>query len=193
MDAYDVERIIEMTSPEPPKRRFDIDIPSQQLASHKAVLSAIAAELALDIMFYVMRVSFTGDSSLDNRIKLFAGAAGLVAAAITVFHYFLTENMARVIGEELKINEKSYFTCDIDRISCKNDDVRVISGGKAILKLTKYHEGCGELMKWARAYEIPIENNISEPSVKARVLAAAVILAVFAAFIILFILSIKAV
>ncbi|MDD7515966.1 hypothetical protein [Ruminococcus flavefaciens] len=188
MKAERVDHIIEMTSPEPPKRRFEIDIPSQKRAANRACLSAAAADLLADLGFYITKTSITGEKEIDEKIAIIAAVIGVALMAVTVFREFLSENIARVIGEELKISDKSYFTCDIERICCKNDDVKVISGGKPVLRLTKAHDGCGELMKWARAYEIPIENNIGLPSLKVRILALAGVFAFLAVCAVLMIL-----
>ena len=191
MDDHDVERIINMSSPEPPEHRFIIDIPSQKRSANRAVLFSSAAALLLDIAVYSANLRFTGSGDTDDRIKIAVGAVLLVLMALAVLSDLLTENIARVTGEELKINEKSYFACDIERIACKNYDVKVISGGKPVLKLTKMHEGCGELMKWARAYDIPIENDTEPPSVKFRIFAFLSISAIFAAFILIMLYFIK--
>lgn len=183
MEAKEVDDIITAQFPGAPSRSFEIDIPAQKREANRATLGVIAAELAFDIAIAVLKTSLTGNRKLDIGIELIAGVVGLIAAALTVFHYFLTENIARVIGEELKTGSRSYSVRDIESIRCVNEDVRVISDGKAVLKLTKYHEGCGELIKWARAYRIPLEIDYKEPSRALKIAAVAGMLAVFAVFI----------
>ena len=108
MDDHDVERIINMSSPEPPEHRFIIDIPSQKRSANKAVLFSSATALLLDIAVYSADLRLTVSGDMDVRIKIAVGAVLLVLMALTVLSDLLTENIARVTGEELKINEKSY-------------------------------------------------------------------------------------
>lgn len=61
---------------------------------------------------------------------------------------------------------------DIDRISCKGYDVNVLSGGKTVLRLKKADKGCEELIRWAKVYNIAIENTGGEPSGSVKVLMA---------------------
>ena len=140
--AY-VDRIIEMKSPEPPKRRFSIDIPKQKSGSDRLYLGVAVTGLATDAVVYFVRRKTTGG---NGGLELVLGAIFLIACIVAVFLDIMNENTARVIGEELKIGQNSYFTCDIERIKCQNSEVKVISGGKPILKLTKSHEGCDELI-----------------------------------------------
>ena len=186
-----VDRIIEMTSPGPPKRRFNIEISKLRQGSDRIYLYASVSGLITDVIVYFTRGRIFGEDVSDGSINIVIGVICAVIAAFAVFRNFLGENTARVIGEELKINDKSYFTCDIERISCKDSYVHVISGGKPILKLTKAHEGCDELIRWAREYEIPIESTGGPPPLRYQILAYACIFAVFAVFIILMILLLK--
>ena len=189
--ADKVDRIIEMTSPGPPKRRFTIDIPKLRQGSDRIYLYAAVGGLITDVIVYHIRGNVFGEDVSDGSINIVIGVICVAIAAFAVFRNFIGENTARVIGEEMKIGEKSYFTCDIERISCKDSYVHVISGGKPILKLTKAHEGCDELIRWAREYEIPIESTGGPPSIIFRILAFAAIFAVFAVFIILMFLYLR--
>jgi hypothetical protein len=191
MKSDNVDRIIEMTSPQPPKRRFNIDIPKQKRGTDSIQLYAGATGLVSDVACYLMKDKLFGAEDVDDKIFVIVGVIAVLITTFAVLRNFLTDNIARVIGEEMKIGDKSYFTCDIERICCKCDDVRVISGGKTVLKLTKSHEGCDELIRWARAYEIPVENDLKMPSVPVRILGIAAVLAVFAVFIVLMILYLR--
>ncbi|MCR5601993.1 MAG: hypothetical protein K6G33_14800 [Ruminococcus sp.] len=186
--AADVDRIIEMTSPEPPKRQFSIDIPKQKSGSDRIYLYASATGFACDAVIYLVRKRVSVD---NGSLELVLGVVFLIACIVAVFLNIINENTARVIGEELKIGGKNYFTCDIEQIKCRNREVKVISGGKPILKLTKSHEGCDELIRWARAYEIPVENEYTVPSRLFTVLAVVGLTAVFALFILLTTLLLK--
>ena len=174
-----VDRIIEMTSPESPKRQFSIDTPKLGRDSNKLYLHAAATGLVTDAVVYFIRRKTTGD---NGSLEIVIGIICLVFCVVAVFWDSLNDNTARVIGEELKIGQKSYFTCDIECIKCQNSEVKVISGGKPILKLTKSHEGCDELIKWARFYEIPVDNTYTLPTLKVRFLGTFIVFAFLALF-----------
>ena len=89
MEAEEVDDIITAQSPGAPKHCFEIDVPAQKREANRATLGVIAAELAFDIAIAVLKTSLTGNRKLDIGIEIIAGVIGLIAAALTVFHYFL--------------------------------------------------------------------------------------------------------
>ena len=82
----------------------------------------------------------------------------------------------RIVEKELGRDETPvvFLTADsdIDRISCKGYDVNVLSGGRTVLRLKKADKGCEELIRWAKVYDIAIENSDGEPSGSVKVLMA---------------------
>jgi len=160
-----VDRIIDMRSPAPPKRSFDIEVASQNKAVNKIYLGAALSGLAGDVFVYFLRRGATGDN--DGLLEVIIGAVSIVFLVLAVCG---GKGLVHVTGEELRVDGKSFFACDIERISCKGVDVIVISGGKNVLKLKKTDNGCDELMKWARAYNVDIENSGGDPTGAVKVL-----------------------
>ena len=176
-----IDRIINVKNAAPPKRSFDIEVSSQTRAVNKVWLGAALSGLAGDVVIFFMRRGISGDNG--GLAELVLGVLFIIAAVLSVFCG--GKGLVHVTGEELRVDGKSYFASDIDRISCKGYDVNVLSGGKTVLRLKKADKGCEELIKWAKVYDIAIENSGGEPSGSVKVLMAVGAVLFVAAFTVL--------
>ena len=176
-----IDRIIGVKNAAPPKRSFDIEVSSQRRAVNKVWLGAALSGLAGDVVIFFMRRGISGDNG--GLAELVLGVLFIIAAVLSVFCG--GKGLVHVTGEELRVDGKSYFASDIDRISCKGYDVNVLSGGRAVLRLKKADKGCEELIRWAKVYDIAIENSGGEPSGSVKVLMAVRAVLFVAAFTVL--------
>lgn len=172
-----VDRIIDMKSPQPPKRSFDIEVSSQTGAVNKIYLGASLSGLAGDAVLYFVRRGVSGDNGGLLELVL-----GIVFIAVGLLSLVVGSRSAHVSGEELIVSGKSCFAAEIEKIVCKGVDVRVLCGGKTVLRLKKTDKGCDELIKLARAYDIAIENSDGEPSRGMKILIAVGAVLFIAAF-----------
>lgn len=175
-----IDRIIGMKSPAPPKRSFDIEVSSQTRKVNKVCLGAALSGLAGDVVIFFMRRGISGDNG--GLIEVIIGVVSIVFLVLAVCG---GKGLVHVTGEELRINGRSYFASDIGKIICKGMDVKVNSGGKIVLRLKKADTGCEELIKWAKNYDIAIENSDDEPSSPIKVLMAVGAVLFVAAFTVL--------
>ena len=176
-----IDRIIGVKNAAPPKRSFDIEVSSQRRAVNKVWLGAALSGLAGDVVIFFMRRGISGDNG--GLAELVLGVLVIIAAVLSVFCG--GKGLVHVTGEELRINGRSYFASDIGKIICKGMDVKVNSGGKTVLRLKKADTGCEELIKWAKNYDIAIENSDDEPSSPIKVLMAVGAVLFVAAFTVL--------
>lgn len=177
---YRIDRIIGMKIPVPPKRSFDIEVSSQTRKVNKVCLGAALSGLAGDVVIFFMRRGISGDNG--GLIEVIIGVVSIVFLVLAVCG---GKGLVHVTGEELRINGRSYFASDIGKIICKGMDVKVNSGGKTVLRLKKADTGCEELIKWAKNYDIAIENSDDEPSSPIKVLMAVGAVLFVAAFTVL--------
>lgn len=175
-----IDRIIGMKIPVPPKRSFDIEVSSQTRKFNKVYLGAALSGLAGDVVIFFMRRGISGDNG--GLIEVIIGVVSIVFLVLAVCG---GKGLVHVTGEELRINGRSYFASDIGKIICKGMDVKVNSGGKTVLRLKKADTGCEELIKWAKNYDIAIENSDDEPSSPIKVLMAVGAVLFVAAFTVL--------
>lgn len=177
----EVNRLIAASSPELPKNSFEIDTLSDNASLNKLLLRCAALGFVLDVILYAVMLMTGFGGGFYNTLSIALGAVFLLLMIIAAVTAKALKDQVRVMGEELRINEKSYFACNIEGVFCNGPEIKVKSGGNTILKLNKTQKGCDEFIKWARAYDIPIDNSYSVPSIWIRILIGAGLTAAFAA------------
>ena len=181
-----VDSIIDAKKIQPPKRSFDISVSSQEKASNKVYLGAAVSGLAGDVLLYFSRRSVEGGN--NGLLEIIIGIVCIIVGLLSL----VGGSTVHVTGQELRINGRGYFASDIERISCKGVFVKVLSGGKSVLSLRKTDTGCDELIRWAKFYDIAIDNVSEAPSrlTRALLIVGAVLgVAAVTAILILFVIK----
>ncbi|MCR4888346.1 MAG: hypothetical protein K5979_04095 [Ruminococcus sp.] len=164
------ERIIASSSPEPPSQTFVIYVSAQNNSFNSVLLKVALGGIITDIVQYIIGLQLFG---INDKNIVFSIVIGVICVAVSVISFVVGrgfDNSVRVNGENLCINGKNISAYEIDCIFCEGIKVKVLAGKKCLLKLTKADKGCAELIQWARAYDISIENTDAEPSFKEKLL-----------------------
>ena len=135
----------------------------------------------------------------------FFSVSGIILAALcficAIFSFIYSACMEKAViaeadGDNITIKGRTYNCGEIEGISKYTfNNLRLMSGGRCILTLNKSCDGCGDLIRWAKQYNIPINDDSSENAdnlkKKQAILVIFILVISFAAALIIFFLKMK--
>lgn len=124
--------------------------------------------------------SFRPSASMRMAGIVIAAAAVIFAIICLVYAVNLQKaDVAEINGDSITIKGRMYNYSDISEINgAAMNNLKVMSGGRKVISLNKSWDGCGDLVRWARLHNIPIndhsENSSDELQKKNQTLAAVI-------------------
>ncbi|MCR5601992.1 MAG: hypothetical protein K6G33_14795 [Ruminococcus sp.] len=133
-------------------------------------------------------------SASARSVGIVLGMASFIMAIIYLVYSAKMSSVvfAEINGDKLTVKGRTYDSSDISEISGGAlNNLKVMSFGKKVLNINKSCEGCGDLVRWAKKNNIPINdgNTGDAQSIKKRnsTLAAVItVMCIVIAFVIVF-------
>lgn len=103
-------------------------------------------------------------------IRFIILGAMMIANGAIIFSASLMKKMNIIVrGDSLSVNGKSYSHGDI---SCFKgtafNNMKIMSDGSSLISINKSCENCGELARWAKYYDIRIDDNFTDDPQKVQ-------------------------
>lgn len=100
-------------------------------------------------------------SASARTVGLIFGAAAVIMAIIYIFYAATMDKtvLAEINSDKLTVKGRTYDRSEISEISGgAMNNLKVMSFGKKVLNINKSCEGCGDLVRWAKKNNIPIND-----------------------------------
>jgi len=151
-----VNQLIKYSDGLAPPHSFEIRYGEESVKASKQ--AAYSGLLSVGIMI----VNFMLFLSAFRKYVLVLAVLGAVSAVFGLISAFNMEKqvIASIEGDNITVRGKTYNCSDITefkKFSAFN--IRLLSGSKMILNVHKACDGCSDLIRWARLYNIPVNDD----------------------------------
>ena len=152
----EVNRIINSFDPGEPPQSFTVRYDRNSVKQTKQISYWI-----LGSGFLLIARSLRRSASLKTASVIIGAAAIIMAIVCLVYASTMDKTvLAEVRDDTITIKGRTYDRSDIYEINgAALNNLKVMSDGRKVLALNKSCEGCGDLVRWAKRNNIPINDS----------------------------------
>ena len=154
-----VNQLIKYSDGLAPPHSFEIRYGEESVKASKQ--AAYSGLLGVGIMI----VNFMLFLSAFRKYVLVLSVLGAVSAVFSLISAFNMEKqvIASIDGDNITVRGKTYNCSDITEFKkFSMFNIRLLSGSKMILNVHKACDGCSDLIRWARLYNIPVNDDADD-------------------------------